>query len=62
MDFIVKRYGEGEGISSDNVALFLVPLIVSFHLGKRYMGNVNFCNLCVKIYMEKKKPVGPRLY
>ena len=22
VDFIVKRYGEGEGVSSDNVALF----------------------------------------
>ena len=26
------------------------------------MSNVNFSNLCLKICMEKKKPVGPRFY
>ena len=26
------------------------------------MSNVNSCNLCLKICMEKKKPVGPRFY
>ena len=26
------------------------------------MNNVNFCNFCLKICTEKKKPVGPRFY
>ena len=26
------------------------------------MNNGNFCNLCLKICTEKKKPVGPRFY
>ena len=26
------------------------------------MSNVNFRNLCLKICMEKKNPVGPRFY
>ena len=60
----MKRYWEEEEVSSDTVTqgFFLVPLIVSFHVRKTYMSNVNFCNLCLKRCMEKKKPVGPRFY
>ena len=46
-DFVMKRYGEGEGVSSDTVMerIFYVSLIFSFHVRKSYMSNVNFCNL-----------------
>ena len=50
-DFVMKRYGEGEGVSSDTVMerIFYVSLIFSFHVRKSYMSNVNFCNLCLEI-------------
>ena len=53
MDFVMKSYREGE---RPYVTLFS-RATVSFHVRKSY---VNFCNLCLKICMEKKKPVGPR--
>ena len=64
MDFVIKRYCEGRW--SQVIPLrnaFFVPLTVSFHVRKSYMSHVNFCNLYLKICMEKKKkPVGQRLY
>ena len=60
----MKRYGNGVGVSIDTVTkhFFLVSLIVSFDVRNSYMSNVNFCNLFLKISMEKTKPVSTRFY
>ena len=64
VDFVMRRYGEGEMALSHTMTkrFLLVLLIISFHVRKSFMENVNFCNLCLKMYMEKKKSVGPRYF
>ena len=39
-----------------------MPLIVSFRVRESYTSNVNFCNLCLKICVEKEKHAGPQFY
>ena len=50
-----------DSYSNNRYELFKYSLVIVTYW-KSCMSNVNFCNLCLKIFMEKKKPAGPRFY